>query len=288
MKHVLACLTLAACGSVKGDVPVDDARPDQSDDTLPDAPSACSPTAAFTSQALVTELSTASREERAILTGDELEMYITRISGTTGIFRSRRASTAAAWSSPVKVDVFPSNAGAEAITPDGLTLYLQVADDLLVATRASTAAEFSTPSALVNLNTTSVELWVSIDPTNTTLHFVSDRDGAMKLYRTERDQPSGPFGAPIIVDAPLGAFSPVVTADGLGLYYGEPTPSGVFPRYTSRPSITSAFPPGAEIPGLTFPQGAWTAWISPDQCRAYMIGPAPSGPGDNDVNLATR
>ena len=288
MKRLLAVLLLAACGSVKATPDDPDAAPPPDTDPAPDGPAACSPTAAFASQSLVTEASTAEREERAILTGDELEMYITRISGATGVFRLRRSSLTAAWSAPEKVTVFPDDAGAETITADGLTIYLQIAGEIFVASRADTAAEFSAPSALANLNSAGFEVWFSIDPTNTVLHFVSDRDGAAKLFRAARSQASGPFGTPVVVNAPAGAFSPVVSPDGLSLYYGLSTSNGIRPHLTSRSSLTDDFPEGPELSDVTFPQGAWTSWISADHCRAYLIGPAPGGPGDNDVNVLTR
>lgn len=73
------------------------------------------------------------------------------------------------------------------LTEDGLTLFYSVtpADappDLFMATRFSTAAPFSRPIALTDLNTASDERDPWLSPDGTTFFFSSDRGGDLQIY----------------------------------------------------------------------------------------------------------
>ena len=287
MKRWIACLALVGCGEVKNestpDAPID-AAPDSTPPV--DGPRVCSPTAPFTSSTLIAEVSSTQRDERVTLSRDELEMYVTRLFPAR-IFRSTRSSAAASWSTPVLVDALNTRTdqGADMLSADGLTLYMTAtdgSDQLMVATRSSPTATFGEASPLANVNSTDRELWGTATADDLVLHFHSDRDGTGRLYRATRTSTTAPFGAPVIAEAPADLFSPTIVEGGLGLYYTV-LGTGVF--YTSRSSLTEAFPDGTLLDNIP---GGWVTWISPDHCHAYFNVELKNGVGDIDVYLATR
>ncbi len=292
MKRWIAYLSLVACGEVKNkDVEPD--APEVPPDTPiePDGPTGCSPTQAFAAHPIVAEVSSASREETVSLPGNELEMFIVRLG--EGTFRSRRASMATEWSTPVRIDAL-GDVGIHTVTLDGLTAYVTFdgganGSQIGIATRATTDEEFGIVSPLANINSASTELWPMTDATGKALYFVSDRDGTSRLYRAVRTSTTMPFGSPEVVDAPAGVFSPVITDGELGLYYSLIDGTGKFELYySSRASVDEGFPAGTKFPELTPVAGGWPGFVSQDHCRVYFMNEAEGGLGSLDVHLATR
>ena len=77
-------------------------------------------------------------------------------------------------------------------------------------------------------------------------------------------------------------YSPVMSADGLSLYYYILTNGET--RVSTRAAIGDAFGEGALLEGL----GGWITWVSPDQCHLYFTVERPDGVGDLDIYLASR
>lgn len=115
--------------------------------------------------------------------------------------------------------------------------------DIFFATRASRLGVFGAPSAVQDVNSTSDEYGVSIDPTGTKLFFHSDRAAGNKVYVATRTGAS--FGAPVVVaNIPAGAVSPFVRADGKELLYSF---GG---KLWAAPSNGSGFAAGVQISEL--------------------------------------
>lgn len=106
-------------------------------------------------------------------------------------FLAARPAVTQPFGAPSMVSGLASDQDAVAdgfLTDDGLTLFYSVtpsngAPDLFVATRASTAAPFSQPAALTDLNTSSDERDPWLSPDGTAFFFSSDRGGNLQIYQ---------------------------------------------------------------------------------------------------------
>ena len=105
-------------------------------------------------------------------------------------FLATRPTTDQTFGAPVLVQGLAAADAAVAdgfLTEDGLTLFYSVTPpnqppDLFMATRPSTAAAFSQPTALGSLNTASDERDPWLSPDGTTFFFSSDRSGSLQIY----------------------------------------------------------------------------------------------------------
>ena len=106
-------------------------------------------------------------------------------------FLAARPTLGQPFGPPVRVSGLASDQDAVAdgfLTDDGLTLFYSVTPpdqppDLYVATRPSTAAAFSQPAPLRDLNTAADERDPWLSPDGSTFFFSSDRGGSLQIYQ---------------------------------------------------------------------------------------------------------
>jgi hypothetical protein len=80
---------------------------------------------------------------------------------------------------------------------------------------------------------------------------------------------------------------PVVTADGLTLYYrSDQAVTGAYDIYvTTRPAVGVPFAVGVPVPSLNSAADDGPSWLSPNGCRLYLSS---DRDGTNDIYVATR
>ncbi|MBS2017547.1 MAG: PD40 domain-containing protein [Deltaproteobacteria bacterium] len=216
------------------------------------------------------------------LSGDELRAYYSSASGN--LFRTERASKGSAFSSGSQVMTFAS-AWQPTVTNDELTLVFSRGDQneqLWIATRTSLAAPFGTPVALGGgVNSSSR---AQIDP-------YLRGDGKELFFHRYNPGNSGDRGdiyvaaisgssaaqAQLVanINSPADDRYPVVTADGLTIFWGsDRTDLGGKGRtdiyVATRPSVTAAFTGVKNVTELASAEDERPAWVSPDGCRLYF------------------
>ena len=169
------------------------------------------------------------------------------------IWMTTRPSSAAAWSAPVNLGPSINTEGVfdPSISADGLSLYFGSfwpgsptgKCNIMVATRASTAALFGTPVFLQILPST-YATWPSISSDGRTLFYtLLGGPGGIGIWVTTRKTATGAFGPltllPDWINA--GSYCPNVSADGSTLYFTSASGFGsAFPSFPGLPGMGSA------------------------------------------------
>jgi Tol biopolymer transport system component len=171
------------------------------------------------------------------------------------------------------------------LTPDALTIVFDsdrgsAASHLYLATRASTAAQFSTPTALTTINSTTSDHSPNVSPDGKTLYFASNRtlvggNPQGDLFVATLTPAGWLVNGTSPVDGLNGAQSnedePVVSTDGLTIYFAS-NRAGFFRVYVAtRATTADAFGAAAEVTPLT-PAGGGDvgpSFVSQDGCRLY-------------------
>ncbi len=176
-----------------------------------------------------------------------------------------------------------STEGTPFITPDGLSLYFFSLRggglgerDLYVATRANTADEFLSVTALTELNSAQTDHlpWVSAD--NLTMYFVSYRSGVADVYRAVRTAVGHAFGAPTAVTELNSASDDVgitLTHDGRVALIASRRPGGLGGAdfyVARRVSTTDAFTSPEPIRELNTDAAEMDPRFSPDGTELYF------------------
>jgi hypothetical protein len=176
------------------------------------------------------QLGTSTGDCCATLTPDELELYFERNTGTVCIYRSTRGTTAQPWSTPMQVAPLCASANEGAyLTPDGLSLYYSTdvggtdLGSLMVTTRASSAATFTTAGSMVNgITATPTKGYPALSADQLSIYFES---GASRdLYEASRPSIGAPFGTPMQIPGINSTSTEQdvsITADGLELYFAS-------------------------------------------------------------------
>ncbi len=308
---VLVCGVLVACGKVSskspdaavgGDGPrIDSPKPI-------DASTICNPTGTFDAPVVVTNYaSTTDTEQTSRLSPDELTMYISgRWNGatTTHIYSVTRAATSDNFSAPpTELAIVNSTANDwdPTISSDGKTLMFgsqrnaNDGNDLFIATRTSTAADFGTPALIANGNSlTDDDTQPFLTADGQELWFASNRSGtagAHDIYRSVAA--AGSFGTPVRVAEVSSAgdeFLPVLSADKLTIYFATtstgPGTKGGFDIWTAhRATATDPFASPSVVTELNSAGNDAPGWLSSDNCRLYFWSDTA---GSSDLYVATR
>lgn len=183
------------------------------------------------------------------------------------------------------------------ISADGLTLFFAsyrsngIGDnDIYQATRASIANDFNNIRVSPDVNTAASEVQPYLTRDSTTLYFVRATAAAQAVFRAMGSATVG-FANPSIVSelhGPTNDTDPVLSADGLTMFWGSDrpggmgdvdvwqaqrtTPSGVFGELVPITSVNTA--------GFDSPSD-----ISADGCRLYITS---TRGGRTGVYVATR
>jgi Tol biopolymer transport system component len=273
----------------------------ESADLASDGLHPCDPTAAFTIIEPIAELNGATDDEAPRLTPDELVIYMTRRTGQGQPFQiyvAKRASRDAAFGMAMPIPLL-ANASGATIAPDQSSLYYSSdrggADPnahLYVARPPFSVATSIAISELNSVDSDDYAPFVSADDTE--LYFVSDRPAGADdddIYVAPRI--GGKWTQPIAVAAANSSTaerSPVLSADGLRLYFGSTrAKANDFDIYVAHRSERSGtFEAPSPVGDLNTPSFELPDWISPDDCTLYFRTDRPGGSGGRDIWRARR
>jgi len=225
--------------------------------------------------------------------------------GHYDVWVSSRQTTGDPWGEPVNPGPTINTSymdGNTIISPDGLTLYFTSNRpggygnwDIYVTTRASIADPWSTPANLgPPFSSSASDHGISITADGLTAFFGTDRPGGFgngDIYMSTRITPDDPWGEPVtlgaLVNSPSVEAGPMVSPDGLSLYFHSNRPGGYggFDAWvTTRPTINDEWGEpvnlGPVINTSTF-DGAAT--ISADGATLYFMSGRPGGSGQHDL-----
>lgn len=287
----LLLVSMPSCGRIDFDPRVDGGALDGTE-------TRCDPTAAFGAPILVPGVSDPTLvEATSRLTDDELTMYLwTNRSGNPDLERATRAGEAAPFSSVAISELNVAAADFEpTISPDELVLIFRSnrgvsgVADLYLGQRSSRGVPFALVGELTSLDTATVEQQPYLG--SDALYFSSNRTGDFEIYSAARLGQTS-FGPPVRVDLPgFGASDegdPVISRDGLTLFFGSNAPGGLGQAdlyVTTRASAAATFTTPTALLLLSSSAAEGPSWISPDGCRLYLSS---AKAGTPDIYVATR
>lgn len=232
----------------------------------------------------IAELNTSNFEAMPRLSPDELAIYFHSQraggSGDRDLWTATRTSTTAPFGTPVNLTQLNTTAADRDPAPagDGLAIVFSSARtgslDLYGATRASLAQPFSAPVPLAGVNTTGTEYFAFLSADGLTLYWSSTRGGDADLWYATRPTTASDFGTPTNrsdVSSTAGEFAPVLSGDGLELYFASNRSGDTDIWVSTRADTASAFGTPVRIPELsTAGNEDLPAWLSPDKQRLYL------------------
>lgn len=249
----------------------------------------CDRTKPFGTPALLLDANLKSATPR--LSHDELTIYFTSDNATTAtdLFRATRATRTAAFGTAetMTAQSSASNDNDPAPSADHLSLFFHTGrggnNDLWVATRASTSADFGMPSAVPVVN----------DATAADAHPYYRSGGGGELYFTSLRNASttyrihvakknvAGFLGPAVIQELVGAWNdwqPMVTEDGLTMLFASDRPAptagaGMHLWITNRASTNDAWGAPQQLGELTSATAGvveFAGWLSADRCRIYF------------------
>jgi hypothetical protein len=298
-------LDAAADSAGTGGASPTDARP--ADGPVDGAGGACNLTAPFGTPVALASLNSAQNDVNLSLSPDGLVGYIasdrTGAIGGYDIWMATRNSTADAFGAAVSVGGVngSSNDVDPRISRDGLRLFMRSdrdatnSNDILVATRTTTLANFGTPAAVAGINSTASEEEPFLMPDEKTIYFESSRPGGLGGYDiyTATVGSGGTFGPPQAVGSLNSAAhdtSTVLTSDGLTIYFGSTRNAGKgYDIFVSRRStLADGFGNPQLVTELSGTADDWPSELSPDGCTLYFVSTRAAGTGAADLYFATR
>jgi hypothetical protein len=290
----VACVSDDAANSdAAADAPIDHAQSDAASDVLSDtnamdvvdgAGPPCDLTQPFGMPAQVPSVNTMNSIFGASLSPDELTLYLGTRSGAdsgTGydLYTTTRVDTSSPFAAPVALGSPPNTTGVDWdpwISADGLTLYFSTNYHVQVSVRTSTSLSFPTGQPPANIDNATGGTYTETSALT--------EDGKRMFVASDRDQSTGAiyeatlsgggFNTPAKVaeiTSPQGEGAPVISADGLTLYFMSARLGYHDIFVATRTSLSTPFAtpqPVAELnvdPGQQFP-----AWLSSDECRLYL------------------
>jgi len=201
-----------------------------------DAPTGCDLAKPFGAPVAVDGLMPSIEDASLRLSPDETTGYF--FSARTGkklLYTAHRPNATAAFSN---VQVLANvNAGDQynpAISPDGFTLFFATYqgtnnNDIFQASRSESTSDFTSPHAALNVNTTASEVQPYITRDSSTMYFVRTVETTQTVLRAVGSVTAG-FTNPTVVTeivGPTNDSDPVLSADGLTLYWGSDRPGGL-------------------------------------------------------------
>lgn len=282
-------IALTACG----------ARTELDSDRASDSqrPDGCVWDAPFDFVSPLESLNTADAEASQHLSLDELTIYFHGMGPLGDIFEATRTSRKAPFGEPSVVPNInsPLLDFSPFLSPDGLELYFGSyrtnEADIYVARRASSDDPFGEPAPVAEVNTSDFEGEPYFAPDGREFWF--ERRGGMgseaqtDIFRAPMQL--GKIGTPQPVheiNSDEWEGNPVVTADGLTLYFSRGDNPQIF--VTHRASLEAPFEPATLVAELADGKVDTPSWISLDGCRLYFTSIRSDGAGNYDLYVAVR
>ena len=110
-------------------------------------------------------------------------------------------------------------------------------------------------------------------------------------YMTEAERFTTPVPLPELNTVEASETAPMLSADGLYLYFASDRPGGKGKHdvyVASRADTEASFGPAAPVHEVNSPEDDFPSWISADHCRLYLSSRRHEGAGQLDIYLATR
>lgn len=223
------------------------------------------------------------------ISGDDMTLYFSRPGATEeDIYIAARIDDtefSAGTALPV-VNTTAASEGTPFVSVDGLTL-LFMSDraggiggrDLWLATRATTADDFTVVRNLAELNTTFDEHTASLTADGRMVVFATNRDtagGIDDVYVATRASPTGTFEAPTLVSELSSAqddSATFISTDGLAIYFASDRPGsmGCLDIFTAtRQSLTDPFSSPVPVTELNTTGCEDDPSISADGCEVWF------------------
>lgn len=288
-----ALLPLCACGAQLGDDGATgdarntgDGRLNQANDARSDGTSGLG---MWSTPKVVPGADTTVDEDDVTLSRNELELYFKKPNGTNGtdLYVMTRASTTAAFGSPVAVTALNSTSSEESprLADNDLTMYFGRGGDIYKGTRASVGSQAWTVSPVSTLNTANNEKWAAVCDSGYVI--VSRANGAAGQDLYDGTITAGATNLLGQLDTNSNEQGTFLTTDCLGLYFQSNRVNALYDIYMStRTSMTAAWSnPTALTDFNTATYGEEDAWISASQ-RTFAF--ASNASGNKDVYISTR
>lgn len=251
-----------------------------------DAGPACDLGAPFGNPTAIDSLDTPENAELwPRLTADELVIVFgtKRPPGEFGLHIATRASRTSPFGAPKYLDAVNAPPAFDAdpmISADGLELYFQSmrngTSDIFVATRATTTAEFSSPTPVAALNTGGNEYQPFFAATRKTFYVVREIGGRSQIFSAAVTNGTYGDAAPVTeLASNANEWLPTPSADGLTIYFASNRAAvgtkGDYDIWVAKRATTSApFDAPIVVNELSSPQADAPGFVSPDGCRLYF------------------
>ena len=264
----------------------------------------CDPTGPFTFVENVSELNDEYAADSARLSADQLKVYFSYVREDTGepfeVHFAERMLATEPFSRPSKMPLIPSASGPT-VSANG-TLMVYVVDEgnegpNLYVARPPFNEETSERLEVVRSKDWEYVPYLSYDERE--LYFVRrPSDGELNSTDSElwiAPRSGDTFGAPVAIDelnrASVADRSPVLSADGLRLYFASNRPTGSGPDdiyMATRPRVGGRFDQPVPVSELNTSSRERPNWISPDDCTLYFASDRLGTNGGTDVWRAER
>ena len=294
---VLVACASSGCGRLWFERHLPDAGDDaQGTDVAIDAAGTCDAQAPFGTPRLIDELSDSGAQDGTLrLMPDELTGYMWSYTGRPDgdLYYVTRPDLDTPFTMTRVTSVSTGSQELDpTITPDATMLVFRRSgpgDDLFVAP-ISAPGVLGTVTALTAVNGASTEAQAFMPLGRNELYFQSTRSMSGDIYLSLWNGGTN-FGTPVVVPGiatPSVEGDPVVTSDGLTIYYRSDAPTTIerFNIYVAtRATTADMFGSPQLVPNVNTAADDGPSWISPNGCRLYISSDLG---GTNDIYVSTR
>jgi hypothetical protein len=249
-------------------------------------PPACDPAQPFgTPVAVQGDVVSSSEDASMRLSLDEKTAYFfSARGGTKQLFTATRTGAAAPFTHvAILANVNTDNQYNPAITGDGLTLFFAsyraagIGDnDIYQATRSTPTGDFGDVRLAPNVNTLASEVQPYVTRDGTTMYFVrtamATGDTVFRAVGSVTRGFTNPAPVPEL-DGPTNDSDPVVSADGLTMFWSTDRPGGMGDLdvwQAHRASLDAVFTDLAPVASVNTPAFDSPSDVSADGCRLYL------------------
>jgi hypothetical protein len=220
------------------------------------------------------------------LSPDELVIYFTTLTTIDGsvtgdLMRAKRASRDAPFEPATLIASLnsPEHDNDPTVASDDLSLWFSSSrsgnNEIWVATRASPAADFASPTLVPGVGGPTSEMHAFYRAAGSELWLTSDRSEAgIDIYVAKKED--GSFSTPVLVPAlstPAFDVQPALTEDGLLVVLASTRDGGAggFDLWLARRTSTNeSFQAPTPIKEVNSAADEYAGWLSADGCRIYF------------------